>query len=199
MKDIAPLITQLTTPVTSENEAACEAAAIALGKKGDIALPFIEKLLNVGDIDIRFWMIRALWANGGQAAQETLTTLLSDEDDMIRSGAAMALGELKVISALPALMNLMLEDQGLPGDHAADALGKIGQSAAQNLIQALGDGRAMIRIRAVKALGPIESQVAIPALIQCLDHDESYLVRHYADRALKRMGVGEMIYFKPSG
>jgi HEAT repeat protein len=114
---------------------------------------------------------------------------------MVRSGAALALGELKAAAAVPDLMRLLREDAAAPGDHATDALGKIGQPAARALIEALKSPYSLVRLRAAKALTPIESHAAIPALIHCFDHDPSYLVRHFADIALKRMGVGEMIYF----
>jgi HEAT repeat protein len=199
MNDIASLVKQLTQPVTEGNEAAFEAAAIALGEQGEAALPAIKKLAAVDDIDQRFWAVRGLWANGGETAQAMLIDLLADEAEMIRSGAALALGELKAEMAIPALARLMREDPSASGDHAADALGKLGRPAAPALIAALKDERARVRIRATKALIPVESHAAIPDLIHCLDHDPSYLVRHYADMALTRMGVGEMVYFRPGG
>lgn len=194
--DLESLVNQLTQPVTEANEAEYEAAAIALGEQGEAALPAIRALAASEKEDIRFWAVRGLWANGGEAAQNILLDLLADEAEMIRSGAALALGELKAEAAIPALARLMSEDPSASGDHAADALGKIGEPAASALIAALKDERSRVRIRAAKALIPVESQAAIPDLIHCLDYDPSYLVRHYADMALERMGVGEMVYFQ---
>ena len=53
-----------------------------------------------------------------------------------------------------------------------------------------------VRRRAAKALVPVESKAAIPVLFEALE-DENYLVRQYAEEALKRMGIGEMVYFRP--
>jgi len=204
MNEPARLIAQLSQPLPVDDEAAAsaaEATAITLGQLGDVALPAIEALLQPAAVttavDTRFWLVRSLWANGSQAAISLLIDCLADEDDLVRSGAAIALGELKTTGAIAALGRLMRDDQTTAGDHAADALSKIGQPVAQVLITALTDECSTVRLRAAKALIPLESHAAIKPLINCLDHDSSYLVRHYADLALKRMGVGEMIYFKP--
>ena len=196
MNQIDNLVRQLTEPVTPENEDTFEQVAIQLGKIGDDALPAIATLLVHENIDVRFWGVRSLWANGSDAARRQLIQCLSDPEEMVRSGAALTLGELKATSSISALVALLTKDSGASGDHAADALGKIGPAASQALIAALADKRAYVRIRAAKALVPIESHAAIPALIHCWENDESYLVRHHAEIALKRMGVGEMVYFR---
>ena len=196
MKQIEAWIRQLTTPVTPETEAVCEATAIALGERGEAALPAIRTLLASPNVDVRFWAVRSLWAHGGETASALLIEALSDAAEMVRSGAALALGELKTEAAIPDLIRLMSGDSAPPGDHAADALSKIGPPAAAPLSATLHHERPLARMRAAKALIPLESHAAIRDLIHCLDHDPSYLVRHYADQALKRMGVGEMIYFK---
>ena len=201
MNDIDSLVKDLHDPVTEKNEAALEAAAIRLGRHGVQALPAIKSLLASPHPDIRFWAVRSLWANAlkindGEAAIALLIEALSDEDEMIRSSAALVLGELKAEAAIPALANLVTNDIDSAGDHAADALSRIGSAAAPKLITTLTESRAQARIRAAKALIPIKSHAAIQSLIDRLDNDPSYLVRHYADMALKQMGVGEMIYFR---
>lgn len=191
---LATLLAVLNKPITEENEAELEATAIALGELGEEALPAISNLMASTNVDYRFWAVRSLWANNTPTACAYLMGLLSDEDEMISSAAALALGELKAENAIPNLMQL-LHTNSQAANHAADALTKIGQAAALHLITALSDERNWVRVRAAKALIPIESKEAIRPLIHCLDYDESYLVRHYADIALKRMGVGEMVYF----
>jgi len=194
--NLSRLLARLHEPVTDANEAAAEEAAIALGQLGAEALPAIGDLIASPDVDRRFWGVRALWANGSPAAQEALIACLSDADELIRSVAALELGELWAEGAIGALSRLLREDASVAGQHAADALAKIGLPAADALIAALNDARAWVRLRAARALVPIESKAAIRPLIHLLDNDESYLVRHYADEALKRMGVGQMIYFR---
>jgi HEAT repeat protein len=114
---------------------------------------------------------------------------------MVRSGAAYALGELKSEQAVEVLAQLVATDPCEAGEHAADALAKIGIHAAPALIKILPDKQAWVRVRAVRALAAIASKDAISALFEALE-DESYLVRHHAEEALARLGVGQMVYFQ---
>lgn len=180
---------------SSADDAACEAAAIALGQQSAAGLAALAELLSAAEADARFWAVRGLWANGSPEAVELLLPGLSDPEEMVRSGAALALGELKAEAAVEALVTLLATDSTESGNHAADALAKIGQPAAEVLVRALQDERPWVRVRAAKALVSVESKQAIPALFRALD-DESYVVRHHAEEALARMGVGQMVYFR---
>ncbi len=188
------LLKQLENPNTDDT--AAEQAAIALGKTGDAGWAAVESLAHAADPDRRFWAVRALWANGSQAAISDLLALLNDPDEIVRSAAALALGEMRAEIAIPDLLTLVETDDTSAGNHAADALAKIGTPAAEGLIALLAHPQKFVRLRAAKALVPIKSHAAIRPLIDLLDNDPSYLVRHYADVALKKMGVGEMVYFK---
>ena len=188
-------IEELTERFTTLDEAAWEAEAIGLGQQGQAGLQLLRQLLVSPEIDVRFWAIRGLWANGSPEAVELLIATLPDEAEMIRSGTALALGELQAEAAVEALAHLLATDITAGGDHAADALAKIGPAAAPALIEAMRQEAIWARRRAAKALIPVESKAAIPVLFEALE-DESYLVRQYAEEALKRMGVGEMVYFQ---
>jgi len=186
---------ELITRFTTLDEQSCEAEAISLGKRGDVSLPALAQLLQAEEVDARFWAARALWANQSPQAVEMLVSALRDEEEMVRSGAALALGELKAGTAVDALARLLTTDSTASGDYAADALSRIGPPAEKALIEAMKNGQTWVRRRAAKALIPVESTKAIPVLFEALE-DESYIVRHYAEEALRRMGVGQMVYFK---
>jgi HEAT repeat protein len=188
------MLDQLLDRLNGSDDGKCEAAAVALGEMGEAALPHVTLVLANGSADTRFWAVRALWAMGTPAAIEVLISALNDPDEMVRSGAALALGELRAEVAIEKLAWLMREEVGSTGIHAADALSKIGKPGAGVLIDALGAARPWVRMRAARALVPIKSPDAIPALFQALD-DDSYIVRHYAEEALARMGIGQMVYF----
>lgn len=177
------------------DDEACEAEAIALGQNGKTGLQALNQLLTNDESDLRFWAVRGLWANGSPEAVTRLIETLEDEAEMVRSGAALALGELKAEAAVEALAHLLTTDPSACGNHAADALAKIGSPSAQVLIKAMKQEDARVRRRAAKALIPVESHKAIPVLFEALE-DESYMVRHYAEEALRRMGVGQMVYFR---
>jgi HEAT repeat protein len=136
-----------------------------------------------------------LWANGSAEAIALLIDRLQDQEEMVRSGAAFALGELKAGAAIAPLLQLLINDSSDSNNHAVDALIKIGQPAAQGLIEALQHKDASVRVRAARALVPIKSRDAIGPLFYAME-DESYMVRHYAEIALERMGVGQMVYFR---
>lgn len=188
----------LLNQFASADESACEAAAIKLGRQGVTGLAALAELLPMSQPDLRFWAVRGLWANGSTEAVALLLKTLADPAAMVRSGAAYALGELKAEMAVEALARLVTSDTSEAGQHAADALAKIGINAAPILIKILPDKRAWVRVRAAKALAAVECTEAIPALFEALD-DESYLVRHHAEEALARLGVGQMVYFQVSG
>lgn len=187
---------ELRKRFTTLDEAACEAAAVGLGQQGQAGLTVLRELVASPEIDVRFWTVQGLWANGSAEAVELLLATLQDKAEMVRSGAALALGELRAETAVEALAHLLTTDISACGDHAGDALAKIGPAAAPALIEAMRQAAVWARRRAAKALVPVESTAAIPTLFEALE-DESYLVRQYAGEALKRMGVGEMVYFQP--
>lgn len=190
-------LTALIDRLITLDEAVCEAEVIELGQAGQNGLIMLKELLAAAETDARFWAVRGLWANGSPEAVSLLIKALRDNDDMVRSGAALALGEIEAEMAVEALVQLMTGERAASGDHAADALAKIGQPAATALIKALQDERVWVRVRAAKALVPTESRRAIGPLFYALE-DESYLVRHYAELALTRMGIGQMVYFPGS-
>jgi len=189
-------IRELTERFTTLDETACEAEAIALGEQREAGLSILRKLLASPEIDVRFWAVRGVWANGSPEAVELLIHALQDEAEMVRSGAALAIGELQAEAAVDSLAHLLTIDASTCGDHAADALAKIGPAAAPLLIEAMQQEAVQTRRRAAKALVPLESKAAIPVLLEALE-DGSYLVRQYAEEALRRMGIGEMVYFQP--
>ncbi len=186
--------TDLVHRFTTLNDDVCEAEAIALGRQGDTALPVLTKLGQHKQADVRFWAVRALWANGSAHAIDLLINTVADKDEMVCSGTALALGELKAELSIEALGHILTTDPGASGNHATDALIKIGPASSPVLIKALKHPESWARVRAAKALIPLESHKAIAPLFHALD-DESYIVAHYAQEALIRMGVGQMVYF----
>ncbi|MFW9998325.1 MAG: HEAT repeat domain-containing protein, partial [Candidatus Odinarchaeota archaeon] len=146
------MLSQLLDQLNGADDGHCEASAVALGEMGEVALSHLRALLAHGNADARFWAVRALWVMGTPAATDALVGVLEDPSDMVRSGAALALGELKAEAAIEKLVHLLREERDSAGDHAADALSKIGKPAASVLIEALDDAHPWVRIRAARAL-----------------------------------------------
>ena len=172
-----------------------EAAALALGAAGDVALPPLRHLLQAQDAEGRWWAARALSALGSPTAVTLLIETLSDPDPDVRVCAAMGLGVLAAPAAVVPLTRLLADESAYVGRIAGNALIQIGQPAIAALIQALSNPSPAARAGAARVLIPLQAHDAIPALFAALD-DDSALVTHYAEEALESMGVG-MVFFKP--
>jgi HEAT repeat protein len=173
-----------------------EAAARELMSAGQSALPGLQAALRTGDADARWWAVRVLAEIPGAEAGRTLLAMLADSNEDVRVCAVMALGERRDQVAVDALLALMAHGSVYVRRHIGDALSKIGEPAVAGLIEALQASSAGVRADAARALVRIESEQAIPALVKALDDPEP-AVEHYAWEALRRMGVGTIILFKP--
>jgi HEAT repeat protein len=192
-QQLSALINTLQDAASDERR---EQAALALGALGDAALPPLRNLLRAPDAEHRWWAVRALAALGSPPAVSLLIQALADPDPDARVCAALGLGELKAAEAIAPLCNLLADDSAYVGRIVGNALIQIGPPAIPALIQTLGGSPSpAARAGAARALVPLESHDAIPALFAALD-DDSALATHYAERALERMGVG-MVYFMP--
>jgi HEAT repeat protein len=171
--------------------------AIAFADGEQIVSAF-ERRLSGTDCDGRWWIARALATIQQSQSVALLTQLLNDPDSDVRACAAMALGELHPISGAEgadALAAHLADENAHVAEICTVALWRIGAAAVPILVRKLQAGSPLERIRAAKALVPIESHQAIPALVAALD-DVNAVVTHYAEEALERMGVG-MVYVKP--
>jgi len=179
--------------LVSGDEDAREAAVHALGALGEAGVPPLLELLDNDDTDVRCWVIWTLAHTGSRQAVEPLMAALNDADSDVRTCAAMALGELRAVKAAPALVAHLASWSGLLTRCAADALEKIGEEAVPALVKALEHPKSQVRMWAARALGRIGSTAAIESLCQVYLYDESYLTQHYAEEALREMGVLEMV------
>ena len=171
--------------------------AIALADAEEVVSALERRLTRVSP-DERWWVARALAAIPTARSVDILARLMDDPHSDVRACAAMALGELHAIAGTEcaeALAAHLDDENAHVAEICAVSLGRVGVLAVPVLLTRLQAGNALQRIRAAKALVPIESHEAIPALIAALD-DESAVVTHYAEEALERMGVG-MVLVKP--
>jgi HEAT repeat protein len=130
----------------------------------------VETLISVlgDDPENRAWAARYLGKIGDPRAVAPLIRLLSVRDFQARAAAARALGKLRAVEAIPALLESV--DSG-PEDvmraWAIDALGRIGSDeAAPKLIGLLENPHAGLRCTAAAALGRIGDARALPELRQ---------------------------------
>jgi bilin biosynthesis protein len=138
-------------------------AAWALAFIGSEAADYLYAALNNASLDVRCAVIGAL----GHVAQEQsdekpcnlLVTALSDPEALIRTEAAAALGQVNYPPAVPHLI-LASRDTELDVRKAAiNSLGKIGDRAALEPLQAmLTDDQSVVRVLAKLAIAQIERQ-----------------------------------------
>jgi HEAT repeat protein len=133
------------------------------------------------DPENRAWAAQYLGKLGDLAAISPLIRLLSAKDFQARAAAAIALGQLGAMEAVPALLDCV--DRG-PEDvmraWAIDALGKIGsRDAVPRLIDVLQGPHESLRQVAAAALGAIGDERAIPALRDVARREPWRRRRHY--------------------
>lgn len=138
-------------------------AAWALAFMGSEAEEHLYQALNAASLDVRSAVIAAL----GHVAQENpeekpcqlLVSALTDPEAVIRIEAAAALGQVNYPPALPQLL-LATQDSDLDVRKAAiNSLGKRGDPAALEVLQALlMDEKEVVRILAKLAIAQIQRQ-----------------------------------------
>jgi HEAT repeat protein len=133
----------------------------------------------------------ALWylarAGGDQTAATLIDVLRHDSDRALRASAAEALGKCGGAGAVGALVDALRSQDVTVVTCAARGLGMIGEPALYPLLNALRD-RSLpwyARQSAARALGEIQSPLAIEALIGALPDSEA---GHAAAGALAKLG-----------
>lgn len=190
----SPLLQALLRAVAADNDEAAEQAVIALTDKPDVALPALLELAESADSDQRWWAVRGLAAlaeedeDSREAATPVIIDALCDEDEALRCAAALALGQLQAISAIPALVLQLSDGNGWVRGAAADALALMGEVALPALGEALQDEREGVRVRAAYALNKIRSVKSARWLFPALN-DPNHIVHTYVYEALDGMGL----------
>lgn len=112
---------------------------------------------------------------------------LSDKYAVVRGMAVQALGELGDRLAVPALFEVLSEDEDdFVRTNARKALAKLGEEIPA-LIESLSDDSLLNRREAVEELGLLGNRSAIPSLIKALD-DPSRVVRTQVAQSLGALG-----------
>ena len=178
--------------ILSGDDARAERALLTVAAYGDVAVSALVQRMAGADADARWWIARTLAAIPTLQSISLLIRMMDDCNSDVRACAAMALGELGAAEAADALIVHLADESAHVAEVCTVALSRLGTGAVSALLCALQDGDPPVRIRAAKALVPIESHEAIPALIHALD-DDNALVTYYAEDALLRMGVGTVL------
>lgn len=155
------------------DEGACKHATSLLSEFGCqsvSAVPALIQLLDHNNPDIRgestdalAWILASPDVRGGaegqkiqrspeyirakqQAIAALIKTLTNDSEFDVRLGAGGALAMQKASAAIPALVDRMAKEEGLP-DYFANCLGQIGLEALPTVLNIIGDDRMTPRLR----------------------------------------------------
>jgi HEAT repeat protein len=164
--------------------------------------PALLSLSAAGDVERRWWALRALAIHGTPAAVKQIATALADGDAGVRAAAALALAQLharhtEATSAyVGSLAQLLADDDGLVRQVAADALAQCGDAAVAVLAGVLRGSEESVRTRAANALRKVGSYRAAAHLYPLLN-DPNPLVRTYAYEGLDELGLLENILLLP--
>jgi HEAT repeat protein len=161
---------------------------------GAAAIPALLDLTRSDDLDSRWWAVRALAASPHTRTSD-LVPFLSDSNPEVRAAAALGISHHPGEEALPALTQTLGDSDPLTAGLAANALVKLGNAAAPNLIEAANEGPAGVRILALRALSEIRDPRAIPVMMKCIQEDSAVL-QYWAQLGLERLGL-DMVYIKP--
>lgn len=191
-------------------------ASESLARLGPSVLEYLGKVLSSGDENQRYWAVQAL-VGVGRDAVPLLLKILARGNKSMRVHASRALGEIRDPVSLPHLVEALADpvwqvrfhcyeglvafgDRALPElkrgidseneDRAywsAKALGKLGESSRDVLLEALREGNRRLRFVIAAALGETGDQRVIRVLINSTK-DRSWIVRRRASDALAEIG-----------
>lgn len=153
----------------------------ALGRVGGDALASLASGVHSENVDIRRRAIRAVADLAGDEARAVLVDALDDPDLEVRRHAALALGTDGEVTAVPALVDLVVE--GVNDVEAAELLGALAEdpARAEQIMDVLSDELAAptadsaVRSRLTQAILELPRTVAQPVLRR-LSHDDDPVV-----------------------
>lgn len=149
------------------------------------AARFLVRMLPIVDRDVREKTIRAL-GGFGKPAVHVLLEALDVRSELVRSGAAAALGLVRDPTTVQRLIELLGDDSRQVRIAAITALGNMRPARAiAPLIGRLGDADAAVRSAAIEALERIGHAAVVP-LIEALEHARTEAL---VAEILKSLGV----------
>ncbi len=183
----------LLAELTSGDDARAESAAARLPA---FPVSALDLLLQSGDVDTRWWALRALAGfPGGEDVVRRLVSALEDESDEIRQCAALGLCHHPHPESVPSLIRALSFSDSMTTKLACNALIAIGAEAVPYLMEVLQTGTPSAKLEATRALAEIGDPRAIPALMEVLQSD-SAISTYWAEHGLDKLGLG-MVYIRP--
>jgi HEAT repeat protein len=172
-------------------------AVEALTSLGASAVPYLIEILRAPRQADRDRAARVLWRIGAPSI-EPLLRLLEDRSATpeMRASAAHALGVIGDRRAIDGLAAMLRDERHFVRQSAAQALGQIGETAVDKILEMSNSNTPAVRESAIEALGYTGSSRGLDRIIEAL-RDSSTGVRSAAVRALGEAqgerAVGELV------
>lgn len=156
-------------PLLSAEQVGLRNLAIELLRQvGGDAPDLLLNLLEISDADLRIFAADILGSVHASGVSKALLQALGDPDPNLRAVAAASLGRRKDLSAVPALLHL-LTDEDWVAYGAVEALAAIGDpSCCEYLLKALPTCTPLVQNAIAQALGSLADLRAAPSLLQAL-------------------------------
>jgi HEAT repeat protein len=157
--------------------------------------PKLRRHLADRDPSVRAAAVAALDLASGPEASRAVSTAITDRDALVRSMAALRLGESKDPASVELLLQRLAEDDDWSVRlRCAEALGASGAPEAEPaLSRATSDPDRSVRLASVRALSSGFASTSIEILSRALVEDPDWEIRVEAASGLARSSMGEAI------
>ena len=171
-----------------------EPAMDSIAALGAPAVPWLVEKLSTKSARERLTVIWILQRIGGEAVPY-LVSSLNRSEELIVGRICWALGDIKDSTSVQPLINVSGHSDWSVRDQAVEALGKIGDTRANEIVmQSLADTLGQVRKAAVVSCGQLAINEAIPDLINCFA-DDFYGARLEAVNSLLKLDTQKVISF----
>lgn len=158
----------------------------------NVILPCLIKAVRKEEGSIRDKAIKAIGELRTEKAIPIFHEMLDDDSPVVRHNAVQGLSQLEPTVAVSELTSLTGNRRLFPA--VTNFLGQIGtEEAFLGLLKALKNDEPSARRYAVEEVGKFTSKMAVPALIQILDHDKDASVRVKAVHTLAKFDGEEVV------
>ena len=185
---------ELLAELTGGDEESAEAAAFGLAQFGQKAIPALELLAISSVADHRWWAIRIL-AQMEAPPVDWFIQGLADMSEEVQEAAALAIAAHPTEKAIPELIRVLSEADGVLGTLVVKALVAIGKTSVPGLLDAYQKARQQSRILIMRSLAEIRDPRAIALMLKATE-DGSAMLNYWAQEGLERLGLN-MVYIKP--
>lgn len=177
---------QLSTEDSAEVRAVITVNLIAQGSiSGSDARDSLDAIIRSGTVEARVALGEAIGRQGGPETCAVLSELATANSPEVRAAAAHAMGQQKLETSLPTLLELLTNEE--TRGTARESLLQFGSKGLKAIADALEDPATsrLVRWELPKALGMYRTEEAAAVLLRSLPGQSDGMVRYRSIRALE--------------